>query len=775
MSSVKQNPGKTPTENPATQELASVHTMGFTELLSHFGISLAISTYQAGKLILARADGKQTNTHFHAFDKPMGMAVSADRLTLGTTAQIQDFRNVPAAAARLKPEGRHDACYLSRGTHITGDIDIHEMAWVDEELWFINTRFSCLCTLDAAHSFVPRWRPPFISAYDMRDRCHLNGLAVRDGKPRYITALGATDETNGWRANKASGGILMDISNNEFLLEGLSMPHSPRWHKNRLWFLESGRGSLSYLDPVTGKAETLAELPGFTRGLDFIGDYALIGLSQVRETAVFAGLPLTQSQPVRHCGVWVVDIRTGESKAFLRFEKGVQEIFTVAILPWRFPELVGDDLALLSSTYTLPEAAMKETVQPSADWTFAETHFEQGNQLYNAGKVEESLSEYRKCLDMQADYLPARYNLGIALGNLKQYREAIVELNKVLTAEAGHSEALNSLGFSHSQLREDLQAAEYLRRAIEIRPDYTQAYFNLGMVLLRLGEYKDGWKACELSRAANTFDAGDAPRWDGTAVQGTLLIHIEQGSRDVFQFARFLEIAKSRCDKLLLVCSQNLLRLFANIPCVDVAHSLNDSSALEYQAHIPLLSLPQVFNIQANTITSKVPYLQASDTNKLAKNPTGILRVAILWADQSTPNNNPEWLADREVFLPLLEVQGIEFFSLLMGENNTDLKAHSQITDLGSQVSDYADCAGLLTQMDLVISADNALAHLAGALNIPVWLALDYAADWRYQRDSEDCLWYPNMRQFWQTSEREWQAVFAQIAAALEVWRDAQK
>ncbi len=326
-----------PSADPAQQDLASVHTNSLTQLLSHFGISLAITTYQAGKLILVRADGGVSSTHFRAFDKPMGLAAAADRIALGTAAQIWDMRNVPAAAARLQPAGKHDACYLYRGVRVTGDVDVHEMAWVDEELWFINTHFSCLCTQDAHYSFVPRWRPPFISAYDMRDRCHLNGLALRGGRPRYVTALGETDEAGGWRRNKAAGGILMDIDSDEFLLRGLSMPHSPRWYRDRLWFLESGRGALSYVDERSGKAVTLAELPGFTRGLDFIGDYAIVGLSQVRETAVFAGLPLTRTQPVRHSGVWVVDTRSGETVAFLRFEQGVQEIFAVVArdaCPW---------------------------------------------------------------------------------------------------------------------------------------------------------------------------------------------------------------------------------------------------------------------------------------------------------------------------------------------------------------------------------------------------------------------------------------------------------
>jgi uncharacterized protein (TIGR03032 family) len=142
-------------------------------------------------------------------------------LAIGGAYQIWELWNVPAVAAKIDPPGRHDACFLPRQIHVTGDIDIHEMAYVGDELWFVNTRFSCLCTLDRYHSFVPRWRPPFVTAYDLSDRCHLNGLGLRDDRPRYITALGETDSREGWRSNKATGGILMDIQTNQILCQGL--------------------------------------------------------------------------------------------------------------------------------------------------------------------------------------------------------------------------------------------------------------------------------------------------------------------------------------------------------------------------------------------------------------------------------------------------------------------------------------------------------------------------------------------------------------------------
>jgi uncharacterized protein (TIGR03032 family) len=760
--------------NAALEELASVHTNGFTQLLRHFGVSLAISTYQAGRLIIARDDGTNTNTHFRSFDKPMGMVASQDRLTLGTAAQIWNFRNVPAAAARLQPEGKHDACYLMRDVHVTGDVDVHEMCWIDEELWFINTRFSCLCTLDPRHSFVPRWRPPFITAYDMRDRCHLNGLAARDGKPRYITALGETDEPGGWRKNKAAGGILMDIESNEFLLRGLSMPHSPRWYKNKLWFLESGKGALSYYDAASGTAVQVAELPGFTRGLDFIGDYAVIGLSQVRETAVFAGLPLTQSQPVRHCGVWVVDITDGEIKAFLRFENNVQEIFAVCVLPWKFPDVVNDDRALLGTTYTLPDEALNNVVQPSSDWSFAESHFEAGNTLYNEGKAEEALPEYRKCLEMQPDFLPARYNLGVALGNLYRHEEAIVELKKVVAAEAGHTEALNSLGFSHGQLRRDAEAIEYLRRAIEIRPDYAHAHQNLGLLLLAMGEYAEGWEQSEWRWRTPQFKPFETPHpeWDGKTLQGTLLVHTEQGAGDAIQFARYLPMCAERCDRIMLVCPDNLVKLFSVIPGVDECRGPGDLDKKAFKARISLMSLPKVFATNADNIPATTPYLvnPTPEQPVLPAGKTGGLKVGVVWAGNPDQANNRLRSCDIEAFLPLLRVPGVDFYSLQKGErvkDLDDLPDDVSVINLDNLINDYADTAALVQQLDLIISVDTSVAHLAAALHKPTWTLVYYNADWRYQRDSDNCLWYPSMRQFWQAEPMQWQPVFEQVVQAL--------
>ena len=291
-----------------------------------------------------------------------GSPSARDRLIIGTETGIREFRNVPAVAKRLVPPNRNDAVYVFRKHHVTGNINIHEMALgANNECWFVNTRFSCLCTLDAESSFRPRWRPGFISALSPDDRCHLNGLAMVNGQPRWLTALGATDTAQGWRANTKDGGVVIDYATREVIVRGLSMPHSPRWYRNRFWFLESGRGSLATIDLASGKVKTVARLPGFTRGLDFVGPLAFVGLSQLRETNPLTDIPITEENVDRMSGVWVVNIETGETIAILKFGDAVQEIFAVQAMPGvLFPEMVDEDKELLPTIFALPDEAYKD-------------------------------------------------------------------------------------------------------------------------------------------------------------------------------------------------------------------------------------------------------------------------------------------------------------------------------------------------------------------------------------------------------------------------------
>ncbi len=339
--------------------LRSSHSTSFPQLLNELGISVFVTTYQAGKLVVLRTEGESLNTHFRGFSSPMGLAIDEHRLAVGTPGHVWLFQNVPAVGRRLEQTGRLDACFLPRSSHCTGNILVHEMAWSGDELWIVNTRFSCLCTLDRFHSFVPRWKPSFITALAPEDRCHLNGVGLVNGQPRFVTALGRTDSAAGWRDDKAQGGVVVDVPSNEIMTSGLSMPHSPRWHNGQLWVLESGAGRVGVIDSRNGRFETVTELPGFTRGLDFCGDFAFVGLSQVRETAVFSGIDITNRLSDRSCGVWVLNVITGQTVAFVKFEDAVQEIFSVQVLTGvRYPDVINDDDALIADSFVLPDDAL---------------------------------------------------------------------------------------------------------------------------------------------------------------------------------------------------------------------------------------------------------------------------------------------------------------------------------------------------------------------------------------------------------------------------------
>jgi uncharacterized protein (TIGR03032 family) len=340
---------------PPPVEFHYAQSESFVDLLHQHGASLLVSTYQANKLLAIRASENGLSTLVRTFDRPMGLAVNGSQVALGIRHSVWFFRNAPDIAPRIEPVGRHDACYLPRSCHITGDIGVHDLAWAGDELWLVNTRFSCLCTLDPNYSFVPRWRPAFISALAAEDRCHLNGLAVVEGQPKYATVLGETDTPGGWRPHKPQGGCLLDVPSGEILVRGLCMPHSPRWHDGRLWLLESGTGQLLRIDTAAGRGEVVTHLPGFARGLALNGSYAFVGLSKIRATSAMDGVPLAEFRNELKCGVAAVDLRTGGVVALLEFQTAVEEIFDVQLLPGvRFPDVVGFQKDAVDHTFVVP-------------------------------------------------------------------------------------------------------------------------------------------------------------------------------------------------------------------------------------------------------------------------------------------------------------------------------------------------------------------------------------------------------------------------------------
>lgn len=339
----------------SSQTFQYVYSEGFAPIIDDLGATLFVTTYQAGKLMAVRARERRVSILLRTFDQAMGLSIDQRRLAIGTRYQIWQLRNAPDIAPQIEPLGSHDACYVPRTSHVTGDIRCHEIEWAGDQLWIVNTRFSCLCTLDADYSFVPRWFPSFVTDLAAEDRCHLNGLATAHGRPCYVTAFGETDVSEGWREHRVTGGCIVEVDSGQTIARGLCMPHSPRVYRGRLWVLDSGTGRLLVIDTSSGKADTVAKLPGYTRGLCFCGAYAFVGLSRIRETSTFGGVPIAEKPDELKCGVWVVNIDRGETVAFLQFNAGVEEIFDNRITAGiRYPAIIGLQKEAIHGTFIVP-------------------------------------------------------------------------------------------------------------------------------------------------------------------------------------------------------------------------------------------------------------------------------------------------------------------------------------------------------------------------------------------------------------------------------------
>ena len=332
---------------------------GFSQWLAQSQGSLAITTYQAGKVALVGWDGRQLTLLMREFPKPLGLAVSGNKLALVTRHELWLLANAaPLAYEYLEDEpGRYDALYVPRVRYLTGDLHAHDVAYGRDQLWVVNTRFSCLARLSDEFSFEPMWRPPFVTDLVPEDRCHLNGLAMQNGEPKYVTALGTTDTPGGWREGKATGGVILDVSSGEMVTDGLCMPHSPRWYGGQLWALNSGMGELLLVDPKSGRKAVVCALPGYLRGLTFVGRYAVIGMSHVREKHIFGGLPIQDRHEKLQCGVAVVDLQSGSHVGTFEFSSGCTELYDVQFLPGvQRPMLLNADKEAVRQGITHPQS-----------------------------------------------------------------------------------------------------------------------------------------------------------------------------------------------------------------------------------------------------------------------------------------------------------------------------------------------------------------------------------------------------------------------------------
>lgn len=335
----KETPQKADEQN---SEPAAKYSLsgGFVAMLNTLNISIAVTSYQSGRLYMLGRNpkgGLMVNEQY--FQKAMGLHYDGETLFMATLANIYRMKNVLRADQVM--DGLFTDCFIPRTAHLTGYLDAHDVGVTkDNEILFVNTRYNCVSKVSNTHSFEVFWKPEFISSIVSEDRCHLNGMAMLKGKLRYVSAVSKSDTIDGWRDRRDNGGIIIDVEKDEIVCEGLSMPHSPRLYKGKLWVLNSGTGELGYVDMTKKKLKQrftpLAFCPGFVRGLAFHGKYAFVGMSRPRYER-FEGLELDQrlkdadSEP--WCGIQVIDLTDGSCKHWFRIDGKIGELYDVEIIP----------------------------------------------------------------------------------------------------------------------------------------------------------------------------------------------------------------------------------------------------------------------------------------------------------------------------------------------------------------------------------------------------------------------------------------------------------
>lgn len=312
---------------------------GFGEWLAQHNGSLIFSTYQSSRVFfLSPGAGGETVGLERIVGSAMGLAVTPSALWIANKEQAWRFSNVGPCTVEDEPR---QAVYMPRKGYFLGACDTHDIAagavfqGHQYELVFINTLYSCIAAIDPHHCFRPLWKPDFITALSPEDRCHLNGLGLHDGEVAYVTLCGRFDTPIGWKAVKNGGGLVMDVRSGEVLCEGLSMPHSPRWHNGRLWLLNSGNGDFGYVE--NGRFIPVALCAGFARGLCFVDNYAVIGLSRLRDNTFASGMAvkerLERARILQRCGLIIIDLNTGQTVHWLTIDGSISELYDVAFLP----------------------------------------------------------------------------------------------------------------------------------------------------------------------------------------------------------------------------------------------------------------------------------------------------------------------------------------------------------------------------------------------------------------------------------------------------------
>ncbi len=410
---------------------------------------------------------------------------------------------------------------------------------------------------------------------------------------------------------------------------------------------------------------------------------------------------------------------------------------------------------------------------------YAEAHSNLGLVLQEQGKLDEAAKSFHLATELNPDHAEVHNNLGTFLQEQGKLDEAAERYKKAIALEPNHAKAHNNLGAALQEQGKYEEAMEYYKRAISLTPDYAEAHMNRSFVLMLTGNLEEGWPEYEWrlhtkDRISRTFQQ---PRWDGTPLNNSsILVHAEQGLGDTIQFVRYLPMVQAKGGYVIFECQKNLFRLLKNNAGFD--EIIEKASANEENSHfdvqVPLLSLPGIFGTTFDNIPSNVPYITVDPVPVEEWNAwigyNDDFKIGIVWAGSPHHKNDRTRSCKLEDFAQLAEIPGLSFYSVQKGPASAEAfnpPGGMKIINLENKMNDFADTAAIIVNLDLVISVDTAVAHLAGALGKPVWNLLPFAPEWRWQLNLADSPWYPGMRLFRQSQPNDWTGVFEQVKKAL--------
>ena len=421
------------------------------------------------------------------------------------------------------------------------------------------------------------------------------------------------------------------------------------------------------------------------------------------------------------------------------------------------------------------------------DPNYAEVYNNLGIALKDQEQFAEAIANFEQAIRLEPDFAEAYYNLANSLRDEAQSNGAIENYRQAVQLKPDFAEAYNHLGSvlnakgKYAKVIENDKAIENYRRALQIKPDCAEAHWNLSIALLRIGRFTEGWKEYEWrlnpSLKVTVYPHSyETPRWDGSCFKGKrLIVHCEQGLGDTLHFVRYLPMVKARGGTVILEVRKPLYRLLQSFPGIDelVEASFDNKPAIKFDYHVSLMDLPKIFETTLETIPAEVPYIHACPTKSeyWRKKLTGAdFKVGVVWAGSPTHGNDRYRSCTLKHFAPLTEVDGVRLYGLQKGEaaaQAEELADEMAITNIGTEFEDFTDTAAAIENLDMVISVDTSVLHLAGAMGKPAWALLPFSPDWRWMLDRQDSPWYPTMKLFRQKKWGQWEPVVQDVAKEL--------